>query len=222
MAVCWPADCGAGALLVVGNEIMKTCRKCGVEFEGRYCKNCARLSGIEYRKKNKEKLKAYHAARWLENKETINVRNLEWYYKNKDRAKEVGIKWRKSNPEKVKGYYAKYHETHADKCRADSARYRKENPGRIRIIKQNRYVRQKFGGGKLSRDLVKKLFVLQRGKCPCCRLPLGDDYQLDHKMPLALGGEHADSNMQLLRRSCNATKQAKHPIDFMQSRGFLL
>ena len=38
----------------------------------------------------------------------------------------------------------------------------------------------------------------------------------------ALGGLNADSNMQLLRAECNLQKSAKHPVDFMQSRGFLL
>ena len=71
-------------------------------------------------------------------------------------------------------------------------------------------------------DIVEKLLKLQKGKCPCCSLPLGDDFHLDHKMPLALGGDHVDDNMQLLKARCNMQKRASNPIDFMQSRGFLL
>jgi hypothetical protein len=41
-------------------------------------------------------------------------------------------------------------------------------------------------------------------------------------MPLALGGSNTDDNMQLLRAICNYHKYTKHPIDFMQSKGFLL
>jgi len=52
--------------------------------------------------------------------------------------------------------------------------------------------------------------------------PLGDDFHMDHIMPIALGGSNTDDNMQLLRKECNLQKQAKHPIDFMQSRGLLL
>ena len=37
-----------------------------------------------------------------------------------------------------------------------------------------------------------------------------------------LGGEHDDSNIQLLCPPCNSSKQAIHPIDFMQRKGFLL
>jgi 5-methylcytosine-specific restriction endonuclease McrA len=52
--------------------------------------------------------------------------------------------------------------------------------------------------------------------------PLGDNYHLDHITPITLGGSNTDDNMQLLRQRCNNQKYNKHPIDFMQSRGFLL
>lgn len=74
----------------------------------------------------------------------------------------------------------------------------------------------------MSSGLAIRLYKLQRGKCACCGLPLGDDYHLDHIMPLALGGTNTDDNIQLLRAKCNMQKSAKHPVDFMQQRGFLL
>jgi len=36
------------------------------------------------------------------------------------------------------------------------------------------------------------------------------------------GGANDRANLQLLCGSCNKSKHAKDPIDFMQSRGFLL
>lgn len=60
------------------------------------------------------------------------------------------------------------------------------------------------------------------GKCPCCKQPLGDEFHLDHVIPLALGGPNTDDNMQLLRKTCNLQKSAKHPVQYMQERGFLL
>jgi len=41
-------------------------------------------------------------------------------------------------------------------------------------------------------------------------------------MPLALGGKNEDWNIQLLRAECNSRKGAKHPIVYMQEKGFLL
>jgi 5-methylcytosine-specific restriction endonuclease McrA len=45
---------------------------------------------------------------------------------------------------------------------------------------------------------------------------------MDHIVPLISGGTNTDDNIQLMRSRCNQQKSAKHPIDFMQSRGFLL
>ena len=41
-------------------------------------------------------------------------------------------------------------------------------------------------------------------------------------MVAELGGKNIDSNVQLLRSECNYKKAAKHPIDYMQSKGMLL
>jgi 5-methylcytosine-specific restriction endonuclease McrA len=105
-------------------------------------------------------------------------------------------------------------------CNAVVAARRAANTEATRIQKLNR--RGRASGGKLSKGLSVRLFKLQRGKCACCGQPLGTDYHLDHIMPLALGGSNTDENIQLLRATCNRQKNAKHPIDFTQQRGFLL
>ena len=121
------------------------------------------------------------AKRYLENKEVIKAR---------------GVEWRRSNPE-------------ARRIQNRISRH----------IRRSRFV---GSVGRLSKDLTEKLFNLQRGKCVCCGYSLGEDYHLDHRTPIALGGVSEDWNMQLLRKSCNLNKHAKDPIDFMRSRGFLL
>ncbi len=45
---------------------------------------------------------------------------------------------------------------------------------------------------------------------------------MDHVISLAAGGEHAPLNIQLLCKTCNLKKSAKHPVDFMQQMGKLL
>jgi 5-methylcytosine-specific restriction endonuclease McrA len=86
----------------------------------------------------------------------------------------------------------------------------------------NRKARERANGGILSVGLAEKLFELQKGKCACCGQPLGEKYHMDHILPIVLGGPNEDWNIQLLRQRCNQQKHAKHPVDFMQSRGFLL
>lgn len=203
---------------------MKTCIKCGgIDFYSNGdCKDCARARAAAYRAKNPEKTIALVAKWRVENPEKV-VEGRKEHYKNnrasilksdaerymnspaavKARTKE----WRKANPVQVKEYYAEWV---------------KNNPEKLRIIVQNRRARKLATGGKLSSGLAKKLIVMQKGKCACCGQPLGNDYHLDHIMPLALGGSHTDDNMQLLRKLCNLQKSRTHPVEFMQSRGFLL
>lgn len=172
---------------------MSVCRKCGAPLNARsHCLPCGRI---------------YDAKR-----RTANPK----------RAREATVRWQKKNPDKMRAAVTRWQAENPKKRMDANAAWLAKHPEAPRIFSLNRLARKKANGGKLSLGLAQKLFALQRGKCPCCGKPLGDDYHLDHKMPLALGGANEDWNMQLLRQRCNTQKQAKHPVDFMQSRGFLL
>lgn len=140
-----------------------------------------------------------------------------------------GAKWQKANPEKTLAAGAKYRAANREKQSEYAARRRaanpemtKKSPEASRITSHNYRARKIANGGKLSRGIAERLRKLQKGKCACCKKPLGEDYHLDHIMPLALGGANEDWNIQLLRGECNLRKRAKHPVDFMRQRGFLL
>ena len=76
---------------------------------------------------------------------------------------------------------------------------------------------------RLPRGTVQKVGALQRWTCIVCRCDLRKSgYHMDHNMPLAKGGAHSPHNIQLLCPTCNVRKSAKHPVDFMQERGYLL
>lgn len=151
-----------------------------------------------------------------------NKSSAKWRAENPEKAKTAIAKWRAANPEKVKAYAAKWRASNPEKLKAAYVEWCAANLEARRIHVENRRARKRAAGGKLSKGLAERLFKLQRGKCACCKQPLGDDYHLDHIMPLALGGTNTDENIQLLRATCNNQKHAKHPIDFMQQRGYLL
>lgn len=186
---------------------MKVCRKCGTEFSMKTCPACQKIRNAAWNAKNKERKKELFA---------------RWYVEHKEEQVKKAMKWNAEHPEKSKAAIKRWNKEHIEVKREHGRRWQAANPEKKRITVQNRRARIRNRGGKLSKDLVAKLFALQKGKCPCCGLPLGKDFHLDHKMPLVLGGAHEDANMQLLRKECNYKKFTKHPIDYMQEKGFLL
>lgn len=92
--------------------------------------------------------------------------------------------------------------------------------------RRNRKARERAAVGKLSKGIRKYLYEAQQGKCPVCKSKLILDgakkCHIDHVVPLSAGGTNTDENVQLLCFECNVSKGAKHSVDFMQSRGFLL
>ena len=193
----------------------------------------AKARASAWYKANPDRAKATSAAYYAKNIEKIKTYLASWYVENTDSHKAKVAAYRSENLGKINAYRlvnakkirareSAYRAANPEKRRSSWAAWEKANPEARRIISQNRRSRKRSAGGKLSRGLSVRLFSLQKGKCPCCNQPLGGDYHLDHITPLALGGSNTDDNIQLLRAICNQQKHAKHPVDFMQSRGFLL
>ena len=192
-----------------GESPCKPCIKCGVVDRTKRgdCRPCANNASVRYRAENPEKVKATKAKYRTENLEKVKASTIKWRKNNPERIKATGDKWKKDNFEKNKATHTKWY---------------KDNPEARRTHRHNRRAREKLNGGKLSNDLVLILFKRQKGECVCCKKPLGDNYHLDHIMPLKLGGANEDYNIQLLRPSCNRRKGAKHPVEYMQEKGFLV
>lgn len=181
-------------------------------------KEAIKASAIAWYAANKAKMKAAKAAYCAANAEVVAEKKAAWRAANRDRVRAAKLAWGKAHPDSYVNYYQK----NKDRLRASRAVWRGANRDRTQEYRSNRRARKTATAGELSKGLSDKLFLLQKGYCPCCREPLGEDFHLDHIVPLALGGSNTDDNMQLLRATCNLRKRAKHPIDYMQSKGFLL
>jgi hypothetical protein len=156
----------------------------------------------------------------LENKDRFAKNLAKYRNANREKVNESNRRSRERHQERARATWIAYYEANKEKCKAATKKWRLENRDAYRVMRQNRRARQR--DGKLSKDIVARLYKLQRGKCACCSLRLGKDFHIDHINPLAKGGRNADDNVQLLRRLCNQKKNAKDPIDYMQEKGFLL
>lgn len=230
----------------------KHCQKCGSNefYKSGRCAKCAREYSKQYRANNPDSVKDAQSRWEVRNSDYRKAYRHEWRQQNSEHVAAYESKYRADNAyrirtreklyratnrkqvlvwsknfrirhrEKVAAWNVAYHLRNAAAIRNKVLRWQRENPDKCRVRNQNRRARQTEG--KLSNGIVQKLFSLQRGKCPCCGKPLGNNFHLDHIVPLAKGGPNIDSNVQLLRKQCNHQKSAKSPIDFMRSRGFLL
>jgi 5-methylcytosine-specific restriction endonuclease McrA len=173
----------------------------------------------EWRKNNPEKAKALQDSY----AERQKIANAEYYQRNKEKICARQANYYKQNLDKNKATQKIYRSKNSTSLRNYIAVWRKENSDLCRIYHQNRRGRLANGVGCVSVGRYENLILLQKGKCACCHVNLKKTkVHLDHIMPLALGGAHADKNLQLLCAKCNLQKRAKHPVDFMQSKGFLL
>ena len=216
--------------------MMKYCRKCGSETE-RYksggCKTCTLRQVAAYHANNKEKISERQAVYRANNKEKISEKQAAYRAENKEKISEIKAKHYAENRERFAEYYfenrekilvqkAKYRSDNREKLYEKNAKWRVDNPSKILAIKHNRRARKLTNGGKLSPDIRDRLMALQNGRCAVCRTKIKDKSHLDHVIPIAKGGRNDDENVQLLCPPCNLQKHIKDPIEFMQSRGFLL
>lgn len=230
----------------------RKCRKCGVLFSGRGCKDCKNASKRARRAENPEKARAAAAKLRAKDREKRRQAAIEYRLRDPDAVRRAKRKYRDKNktPEQIAlterraaivrmrtedPEWAKktatqkrrerarsYRARFPDRVRAQLAAWVKANPGYNRVKVQNRRARRIAAGGKLSKGLAEKLLDLQKGRCACCGRKLGRSYHLDHIQPLSRGGTNDDWNIQLLRSECNLEKHASDPLEFMQQRGFLL
>lgn len=186
----------------------KTCIRCGStdKTKAGACRPCVNASNNAAYHANKEKRNAqrreYYLAHYDHERERI-ARHAKEHVAETNAAK---TSWAKANPEKVKAAQAAWDSAHPEKRRAYT---------------RNRQA-QKRARGSFTTDDIKVIMKRQKKKCVVCRVDISKGYHIDHIMPLKLGGSNYPANLQLLCPHCNLKKAAFHPIDFMQSRGFLL
>lgn len=97
--------------------------------------------------------------------------------------------------------------------------YRRKNPDKVREFAKRRKDRTH---GTLPYGTIPKIRERQKNRCAICTCSLKNGDHLDHIVPLARGGKHEPSNLQLLCPPCNLAKSSRDPIEHMQSLGRLL
>lgn len=209
-----------------------SCCKDGLRGE---CKACVSSKQAVYNKNNAEKIsskkkESYYdndlaparqkksAAYYQEHKDRIKRRSRE---RSKIKAAQIS-EHRKANRASLRSKTMAWRSLNRDRVREASRSWYRKNRDRLRPARKAAKAMRR-AAGTVDAGIVSFLMKFQLGKCPVCKTSLaGNNYHLDHIKPLAKGGTNHRTNLQLLCPPCNLSKSAKDPIDFMQSRGFLL
>lgn len=175
------------------------------------------------RRENPERFRALERA-WLEaNRERNRESQREWYTANRDRARKWRREHRAANPELHKKWARDSRKRHPEKVKARHDAWRKKNREHIRQYKREYYKRRpevtldvqqrrraiKRGvrSEKFSRV---EIYERDQGVCQHCGAwchPKG--WELDHIIPMRLGGPHTRRNTRVLCAPCNLRKGGK-------------
>jgi len=215
--------------IVVMKPHEKTCTKCGetLDLSCFSKKKSSKTDGLRsqctecdraYRAANRERDATMSAKRRAENPEKYAAMSARWQNKNPQNVRDRQTKYRKAHPEKI----IKHREETRKERNEYNAKWRALNPEECRVYCRNRRARKLSAGGTHTVDDIKKLLALQKYKCAACKTSIKDAYHADHIEPLSKGGSNDKHNIQLLCPSCNHRKAASDPLDFMQSRGYLI
>ena len=163
----------------------------------------------------------------------VNAYQSIWREANKEKRKAAVDKYRSANREKCNASTKKsqakhpntkknWNENNRQKVRLIKRKWAKENTEQNKEIKANNKAKRRGADGKFTFDQIKELLRKQKYKCISCGCDIKKSFHRDHIFPIALGGSNHITNIQLLCAPCNIKKSSKHPVDFMQERGFLI
>ena len=199
----------------------KKCSRCGVvkaaaEFYRRQaapdglfaeCKACNDARTTDYR---------------LLHSDAINARQRQYYHDEatqRPKKRQYAKAHRDVNRKACRKYYEKhkrqkyvsskrYRQRHPEVARRSCAKWRRNNPEKMRDL-YHRYRARKCAAfvEPVSR---RKCWERDKGICQICRKPVAfEKMHLDHKIPLARGGQHSYENCQTACARCNCAKGAK-------------
>jgi 5-methylcytosine-specific restriction endonuclease McrA len=160
------------------------------------CKACHNARSTAYRISNVEKVRAMKRLHRLKNLDALKARDRAYYQKNRERWR-VYEKAVKADPVLRQRQYDAIN------------RWRKRNKEQVNVWTRNRRsLLKRLEGSHTKQDIV-ELLAEQVGLCAYCSCDISFGYHVDHIIPVSKMGRNDKSNLQLLCKKCNLSKNNK-------------
>lgn len=172
-----------------------------------WCRECRREKD---RARSPEKRRIESAKYRSKNRAACITRTKAWREKNPTYHSEKARQWRRENQEAHLAYMRRYTKENPHRAR-DWAR---NNPEKARAKTLRYRARKQNARGTHTAEDILAIYEQQRGQCWWCGAPVGDDYHVDHRIPLSRGGSNAPENLVISCPYCNRSKSNKLPGDF--------
>ena len=158
-------------------------------------------------KANPEKKRAARVAWVKANPEKQRVSGAAWIKANPERKRAAHAAWAKANPEKIRAYNVAWSKANREKKRAIFVAWSKANPEKTRLRSaKRRAAKLKALSPDANKAFVAGFYAIASRVSKC----LGISHDVDHIVPLALGGSHCHRNLQVIPASWNYRKHARY------------
>jgi|DEB0MinimDraft_10_1074344.scaffolds.fasta_scaffold03487_6 5-methylcytosine-specific restriction endonuclease McrA len=148
-------------------------------------------------KEYREKAKAKWRDRYHENPKPFLEKRKKWKQENPRMVKEGREKWKQENPDYAYNWW-------------------RENRVKARWYSSKRRTMERGGD---ANDLSA---LIDAKRCYWCGCELKGKYHLDHVVPLSKGGRHIVANLVASCPTCNLSKGAKMPNDWIEQGQLIL
>ena len=186
------------------------------------CNPCRTEQCRLFRKADPERRKRISRSYRNRHREEREQYRRAWRKANKDQHLEATRNHRRKNPQKYAAATKRWIQKNPARYAESQRNWRRANQDKVSVHRQRRRSRLRQASGSHTAQDISEIRILQRHCCAICRRPLNGAGTVDHIIPLVKGGSNDRRNLQITHHSCNARKNAKDPIQFMQELGFLI
>lgn len=162
------------------------------------------VTSKKYHQTHLEQARGYERNR---NPKKQRVRSLNYYHAHKEtilkRRRELYWQHHDEQLEKRRAYYA----LHPEKIWQGLQEWREQHPEAYRLSRIARLQKRRTTG-TASRQTLEKVVLRDKGRCGICHQYIKGRFEFDHIVPVAYGGLHTATNLQIAHPACNRSRGA--------------